>query len=103
MANSSPRATARYDFTVHTAPSGGEVVVVIDRNAGPSVTNNAAAVVREVARRLRGLGARPLIYRDTSGRYDGLDHDGQQFIGFYPIGVTDESEAIIHVDLGSLL
>ncbi|GAB3682082.1 hypothetical protein [Salinisphaera aquimarina] len=100
MPKHSPRALAQYDFSVHIAPSGGEVV--IDQDGDPSVTHDAEAVVADIAERMGGLGARPLIYRDSSGRYDGISHDGQQFLGFYPIGVTDESEALIHVDLGSL-
>jgi hypothetical protein len=102
MPKHSPRASAQYDFSVHIAPSGGEVVIVIDRDGGPSITNDAEAVVADIAERMGRLGARPLIYRNTSGRYDGITHDGQRFVGFYPIGVTDESEALIHVDLGSL-
>ncbi len=74
-------------FSWNIAESEGrEVVVIEDCDIGASVTNDAAAVIAHIAKRLGELGQRAVIYRDTAGVYDGLRHDGKPWTGFYSLG-----------------
>lgn len=58
------------------------VLVLRDMDAGMSVTNDAEAVVRW-ALTLPGWDKRhPIVYRDTEGVYDALQHAHGQFSGF---------------------
>lgn len=62
-----------------------DVIVIRDLHceARPtmSITNDAEAVVSELARRFPG---RRIMYYDTEGRLDELCHDGGVFTGFAP-------------------
>jgi len=74
-----PQAT--YDFLAIT----DTLVLIADQDlvGRRSVTNDADVVVKDVDRRLGGLGRRRLFYRDSIGRYDELKHDGRgNFKGF---------------------
>lgn len=99
MRQTIPPAVARYGYLLRTGPSGGEVLVVIDHDKDRSVTNDAAAVIAEISQALGGLYDRPVVYRDTQGRYDGIEHDGHRFLGFYPVGTYDQDEAVAFVDV----
>ena len=60
-------------------------VLITDLDDGGSVTNNAASVVRELESDIEGgLGKRRIYYRDTTKRYDELQHESGQFTGFAP-------------------
>lgn len=47
-----------------------------------SITNDADAVVQDCIRR---FGNVPIYYRDTDGRWDELEHNGEEFTTFAPI------------------
>lgn len=72
------------------------VIEDLDRG-GRSVTNNVGAVLSQVAVEI-GLGAylMPIVYRDSAGRYDGIDGMafGKRGGVFYPIGAETEEEAV---------
>jgi hypothetical protein len=63
--------------------SSGECIAVVDLNSegARSVTNDAEAVVAELARRF-GLHERRVFYRDSMGVWDELKHDGARFTAF---------------------
>ncbi len=67
---------ATYSTEIH-----GHLIMLVDLDCGKSVTNDAEAVIADLATRglLRG---RRVIYRDTTGRWDKLLHDGMRFTGF---------------------
>lgn len=49
------------------------LVLLVDRNQGMSVTNDAEAVVAWLGEHLAGgIGQRRVFYRDTEGRFDKL-------------------------------
>lgn len=50
-----------------------------------SVTNDAEAVVEELATKYP-LAGRKIIYRDSMGLWDELQHDGARFTGFRFLG-----------------
>lgn len=58
-----------------------EIVWLVDRDSGMSVTNDAEAVVAEVHALCPG---RRIIYRDTDGNWDELVHKDGVFVGFKP-------------------
>ena len=65
------------------------VVVIYDQDLGStSVTNDVRSVLRRASKRIRGSGDRPVIYRDSTKTFDGISHEGDSFVGFYPIGET---------------
>lgn len=59
-----------------------EVIYIADLDrGGRSVTNDAEAVVEELA---AAHLARRIVYRDTAGRWDELRHEDGRFVGFAP-------------------
>lgn len=85
----------RSDFTYHTREAkGASVLVIIDLNqGGTSVTNNVEAVVKQIAAELgEGTYKMPIIYKDSTGTYDGIDGTYLEN-PFYSIETTDEQEA----------
>lgn len=85
----------RSDFTYHTMESNGtSVLVIIDLDqGGMSVTNNVEAVVKSIAAELgENTYKMPIIYRDSTGTYDGIDGTYLED-PFYSIGSTDEGNA----------
>jgi hypothetical protein len=87
------RAVARYQASVISK----NVLVVVDLNdGGTTVTNDAEAVVDDLSR-THSLRGRRIIYRDTEGVWDELQHDGRRFTGFGHIGAKDVDEALIAV------
>ena len=79
----------------YTARCEDGAIVVEDRDLGRSVTNDAENVIADLRERGFDLSV-PVIYRDTTGRYDGLTVRAGRFAGFYPLnaaGSTDYGEA----------
>lgn len=61
------------------------VVLVDEDQVGyASVTNAAERVIEQLSAR-DALGTRRVIYRDSTGRFDELCHNGQWFTGFAPL------------------
>jgi hypothetical protein len=77
---------ANYSSTFHYG-----VIVVVDNDGPVSVTNDAEEVVPYL---LSVYGNHPIVYRDTSGSWDRLVHDGSKFVGFNIIGADSEGAAI---------
>lgn len=61
-------------------------VLIVDTDEGRSVTNDACSVISRLEENIKGgLKNRKVYYRDSSGRFDELVHDGQgQFMKFAP-------------------
>lgn len=60
-------------------------IVVVDRDEGRSVTNDAENVVRQLEDTIEGgIGLRKVYYRDTDGRFDELVTKGGRFVRFSP-------------------
>jgi hypothetical protein len=70
------KAKANYQVVAHNSST----VWIVDLNgARMSVTNDAEAVVDEV---LRMFPNHLIVYRDSIGNWDELEHDGTRFLGF---------------------
>jgi hypothetical protein len=72
-----------------------EAVCVVDMHDGTSmsVTNDAERVVEDLAG--RGLlDNRRLIYKDTNGVWDEIQHKDGRFVGFKTLGATDLDAAL---------
>lgn len=82
------------DYRWYFGPRG--VVVVEDRGLGGlSVTNGAERVVADILAVFPALPARPVVYRDSEGRWDGLRVTPEgRFGGFYAIGAASRDEAL---------
>lgn len=73
----------------YTLAVDGNLVVLEDLDQGPSITNTAEVVVKEVANALalQGLDINrfTVIYRDTMGIWDEIKVEESRFAGFAPI------------------
>lgn len=70
------------------------VLVLRDLDAGMSVTNDAEAVVAWAMSLPDWDHSRPIVYRDTMGRYDALAHRGGQFTGYIALSGSTPQEAV---------
>jgi len=68
---------ATYDVVRVTS----DVIYLVDRNRGMSVTNDAENVVAEV---VNEYGDKRVVYRDSMGNWDELEHNDGTFTGFAP-------------------
>lgn len=59
-------------------------ILIVDRDRGRSVTNDAVNIVPELDKVLNGLGNRTIFYKDSQGRFDEILHTGGLFDGFAP-------------------
>jgi hypothetical protein len=78
--------TASYSFKIING-----ILAITDNDDGQcaSVTNAVQSVLTEIAGQLKAPFSSIVIYRDSSGMWDGIRHEGGQFKGFYPIRETD--------------
>lgn len=77
----SPCAVADYSHSIID-----DVLVIRDRNrGGRNVTNDMERVLADLAQTV-DLKDRVVIYRDSMGRYDGVEHHNGLFVRFYSIG-----------------
>lgn len=94
-----PRTTTipRASFTYSVSPD--HILQITDDVAGKSVTNDIANVLRAVSQDLgHPLTGYRVIYRDTMGTWDGVELNARgEFSRFYPIGTTDQAEALASV------
>lgn len=88
---------ARYDARVEDG-----AVVLEDIGGGRSVTNDAEAVVADLAARGFDLTL-PVIYRDTMGAWDGIAVRGGAFAGFYSLGAARTDHAAARAALRALV
>lgn len=86
------------DFTYRINTSQGKPVLVItdlDRG-GMSVTNNIEAIVQSIAAEIgERVYTMPIVYRDSMGRYDGVNGDSLQRNPFYFLDKDNEAGAVI--------
>jgi hypothetical protein len=78
----------------HDAPG----IMAIEDMAGDhmSITNDAEAVVKYLHKYFN-LDDRRLIYRDTAGDWDELNHSGVTFLGFFCLNVRSLAEALAKI------
>jgi hypothetical protein len=57
-------------------------VLLVDYDNGPSITNQAEAVIAHASKHLGGIGCRRVYYRDTSGLYAEITTENDTFTGF---------------------
>lgn len=69
------------------------VLVIIDLNRGISVTNNIKYILLEIKDELGELPDK-IIYRDSQGEFDGVEHKNGQFKRFFPVRESDLQNAI---------
>lgn len=82
---------ADYSYTIEDG-----VVCIVDHNhnsGGKSVTNDAEAVVADLAAAGVNLDAHPVIYRDSMGVWDQLVVEASKFAGFKSINERDKAAA----------
>lgn len=97
--HSSPRRQgSRATFSYELSDDGILQIIDLDHDGAKSVTNDIENVLLDIAQHEGPLGAYRVIYRDSTQRWDGikLDEHGH-FQSFYPIGVTDQAEALKRV------
>lgn len=72
----------------------GKVLIIEDSDLGNlSVTNDIQNVLTAIKKDLEFL-PETIIYRDSEGNFDGVDHDKGKFIRFYPVNDTDIEKAL---------
>jgi hypothetical protein len=70
-------ARASYDVVRVTE----DTIYLVDKNRGMSVTNDAENVVTEV---VNEYGDKKVVYRDSMGNWDELEHEHGKFSDFAP-------------------
>lgn len=89
-------ATYNVRSKFHIVAELPDVVAIEDLDGLVSVTNDAEAVVRHLAK--IGLKGRRLLYRDSDGIWDELVHDGGGgFMAFAPIRAELLNDALRRV------
>ncbi len=85
------RLTASYSFRIVNS-----ILAITDNDdgQGASVTNAVQSVLTEIAGQLKAPFPSMVIYRDSSGMWDGIRHEGGQFKGFYPIREANLDRAL---------
>ena len=58
-----------------------DTIYLVDKNRGMSVTNDAESVVAEV---VNEHGDKRVVYRDSMGNWDELEHERGKFKDFAP-------------------
>ena len=73
----------------------GDLLVVLDMDLGNrSVTNDAEWVLKSLKAQLPAKLPATIIYRDSTGDFDGLEHADGVFTDFYPLNTTNFRAAI---------
>ena len=74
-----------------------DVFVVTDLDKGGiSVTNDIENVLQDLSYSM-DLGGRPVIYRDSMGRFDGVNHILGRFVSFSSLNETNVYAAVAKV------
>ena len=72
----------------------GKVLIIEDSDLGNrSVTNDIQNVLQAIKTDLEFL-PEVVIYRDSEGNFDGVDHEQGKFLKFYPVNETDLEKAL---------
>lgn len=83
----SSRKVPRASFATRWVPGAA---LLTDADGSVSITNDAEAVVAHVIPQLDAPSDR-ILYKDTTGQWDELMHNGQEFTGFAPISDNDRA------------
>ena len=70
-----------------------DLIVVTDRRGAKSVTKDIEVVVRRIGE-FTDIGKRQIVYRDTSGRWDGVLVIDSEFRKFIALGARHRDAAI---------
>jgi hypothetical protein len=72
------------------------VICLVDVGTGVSITNAAERVILDLARMFSAgsFAGMRVIYRDTTGIWDGLAHRSGRFISFVALQTHDRNRAI---------
>lgn len=87
--NAETKVRAAYD--VETV---NDCICITDLGGPTSVTNDMEAVVQDLGERGFLINSKPIIYRDSAGRYDTVTVEGGRFIAFGLINERDRDLAI---------
>lgn len=63
----------------------GDVIAITDNDKGRSVTNDVPNVLADLVKEGIDLSQYKIMYRDTSGIWDGIAHDGNAFTAIFPL------------------
>jgi hypothetical protein len=79
----------------YTWHDDGRCLLIFDEsNGGKSVTNDAEQVIADFAERGIDVDQRRVIYRDSTGLWDGMATRDGRFVAFILLGRTDMGHAI---------
>jgi hypothetical protein len=87
--------------SVYSLTEHGEFLCLVDSGKGRSITNDAEAVVADLAAAGHDLARKRVLYRDTMGLWDELVVKDGQFSHFAPIHERDVQSAIIKARSGA--
>lgn len=90
-------AANRSDYIFHINGKHEKQVLVIEDldRGGMSVTNNIETVLTEIADEIgTSIYQIPIVYRDSDGRYDGINGENLRYNPFYSIGAGEEKDAV---------
>ena len=83
------RPSAHFDWSLR-----GNIVCIVDRNTGMSVTNDAENVIAKIIAAGVDPATHRFVYSDTEGRWDELVVYNGRFDGFRHVGGTDLEDAL---------
>lgn len=81
----------RADYFIAEGFSGA--LVIMDCLNGKSVTNDVEYVLQDMRKIYGDLTGIKIMYRDSSGIYDGINHNNGRFLSFFSINETDGNRA----------
>jgi hypothetical protein len=83
------QVTVEEPLSDFTRAVGSGLVAIVDLNRGRmSVTNDVERVLAYIAAEDKiDLDEHLIIYRDSTGRWDGISTANGKFVGFYPLPV----------------
>lgn len=87
--NGAPRAEYQHSFV-----NGVLCIVDTGHETTKSLTNDIEHVLAELSASLGKLMPTSVVYRDSTGRWDGIRHSGGAFGGFIAIGARTREQAV---------
>ena len=84
--------TTETDY-LYQIESGVLVIIDLDRPGKISVTNNIKRILMDIKSEIGTLPDK-IIYRDSQGEFDGIEHKEGIFKRFYPVRETDLHTAL---------
>lgn len=94
-----PKRPTRSDWMVGVLEGPPRILAVIDTNlGGTSVTNDIEAVLAVLNDQL-GLQGAHVLYRDSAGNWDAVNHANGEFVGFRLLGAATLEDAVKQLNL----